>query len=127
MDLILIAFASAFAVIWLISYIPLKATALGKMWSPRLKFCNLLIPMDVGFTLLLICGSWVGLATAAAGIGMIIYNVFTGIGLSMAVLIMRKLIIPRWTKKFNLLKQEYDSQIHAERISKTARRHSHAM
>jgi hypothetical protein len=103
MEFIMIAFAAAFAVIWLITYIPLSSVMFGKIWSPRLKFCNLLIPMDVGLTLVLICGGWIGITTASTGIGMVTYNVFTGIGISVAVASTRKFIIPRWQQKFDIL------------------------
>jgi hypothetical protein len=107
MEFVMIAFAAAFAVVWLIDYIPLTSTLFGKLWSPKIKFCNLLVPMYVGFTLILICGGWIGITTASVGIGMITYNVFTGIGISMAVLVMRKFIIPRWQKQFDKEAAQY--------------------
>jgi hypothetical protein len=104
MDFILIAFAASFAVIWLITYIPIHSTLFGKSWSPRLWFCKTLIPMDVSLTLVLICGGWIGITTSQTGIGLITYNVFTGIGISLAVMSVRKFLIPRWTKKFNQIR-----------------------
>lgn len=110
MEFIMIAFAAAFAVVWLITYIPLHSTMFRKSWSPRLWFCKTLIPMDVTLTLVLICGGWIGITTASTGIGMVTYNVFTGIGISVAVLCIRKFLIPRWEKKYQQLSLEHKLQ-----------------
>lgn len=110
MDFVVIAFAASFAVVWLITYIPIHATIFGKSYSPRLFFCKFLVPMDVSLTLVLIMGGWIGISTAATGIGMICYNVFTGIGISLAVMAVRKFLIPRWTKKFEELSEEHKLQ-----------------
>lgn len=121
MEFVMIAFAAAFAIIWLISYIPLTVTVVNKMWSPRLKFCNLLVPMDVGLTLILICGGWIGITTASTGIGMVTYNVFTGIGISIAVASMRKFIIPRWQKQFDKEKELHASKKRLRSTSKISK------
>jgi hypothetical protein len=107
MEYILIAFAAAFALIWLITYIPTFSTFCGQCWSPRLWFCKTLIPMDVSLTLVLICGGWIGITTSQTGIGLVTYNVFTGIGISIAVVSIRKFLIPRWEKKFAQQKEQY--------------------
>jgi hypothetical protein len=107
MEYILIAFAAAFALIWLITYIPTFSTLFGKCWSPRLWFCKTLIPMDVSLTLVLICGGWIGITTSQTGIGLVTYNVFTGIGISVAVVSIRKFLIPRWEKQFATQKETY--------------------
>lgn len=99
-SLIFIAFGAAFAMIWLISYLPIYSTFLGKVYSPRLLICKILAPFDVAMTTILVCGSWVGCSTAATGIGMIIYNVMTGIGLSLGVQITRKWFVPKWKERF---------------------------
>lgn len=102
--LLIIAFGGAFAVIWLIQYIPLYSKILHRPYSPRLLACRILAPFDAVFTLLLVCGGWVGLSTSVTGISMMVYNVLTGIGLSVGVLLVKKFFVPRWEKKFEELK-----------------------
>ncbi len=98
--LLLVGFGGAFAVTWLVNYIPLMSTFFGKPYSPRLLICKTLGPFDALITLILVCGGWVGL-TAITGIGMMIYNVMTGIGLSMGVLFIKKVLKPRWKKQYD--------------------------
>ena len=83
--LLIVAFGGAFAIVWLLTYLPLVSSIAGKIFSPRLLVCKLLMPFDAGVTLFLVAGAWTGLATAVTGIGMMIYNVLTGIGLSVGV------------------------------------------
>jgi hypothetical protein len=111
MEFVLIAFAAAFSFTWLIHYIPLKAEFFKKTWSPRLAFCRILVPMDSAFTLVLICGAWIGITTSQTGIGLVTYNVFTGIGLSIAVQVMRSWIIPRWRKQYTALCQQNRQEV----------------
>lgn len=99
MSLILVGFGGAFAVCWLINYVPLISTIFGKTFSPRLLLCKTLGPLDAIVTIMLVTGGWVGLTTIT-GIGMMIYNVVTGIGLSMGVLFTKKVLKPRWEKKY---------------------------
>ena len=101
--LIWIAIGGSFAVVWLIHYIPIHSTAFGRSWSPRLAFCRLLEPLDAAMTLFLVCGAWVGLTSAVIGIGMMVYNVTTGIGISMGVLITKKVLLPRWKASYQRL------------------------
>ena len=65
---LLIAGGGAFAICWLINYIPLESKVGGKKFSPRLMFCKLLGPFDAGLTIILICGAWIGLTSAVTGI-----------------------------------------------------------
>jgi len=103
---IFIALGAAFTLIWMITYIPLYTVTFGRFWSPRLFFTRFMIAMDITFTMILIAGGWVGLSTVATGIGMVVYNVMTGIGLSIGILIVRKIFIPRWEKQFNQMKTQ---------------------
>ncbi len=98
MVLTLISFAAAFAVIYLLTYVPIKSTIGGKKFSPRLAMCKLLAPFDIFFTLLLIVGGFLGLT--AVGIGMMIFNVMVGIGISVGVIVTKKYFMPRWQKQF---------------------------
>jgi hypothetical protein len=99
--LFIIAFGSAFAIFWLINYIPITAKLTKKViFSPRLMMCKLLAPFDAAFTIILIIGGWVGLSTTVTGIGMMTFNVLTGIGLSLGVLFVKKFMVPRWEEKF---------------------------
>ena len=98
--LLIVAFGGSFAVVWLLHYLPLTSTIAGKTFSPRLIACKLLMPFDAGITLFLVAGAWTGLATAVTGIGMMVYNVLTGIGLSVGVVFTRKVLMPRWQKAY---------------------------
>lgn len=97
--LLLVGFGGAFAVCWLINYVPLVSTIFGKTFSPRLLVVKTLGPLDAIVTIMLVTGGWVGLTTIT-GIGMMIYNVVTGIGLSMGVLFTKKVLKPRWQKQY---------------------------
>jgi hypothetical protein len=103
--LFIIAFGSAFAVFWLIQYVPVIMT-LGKriVFSPRLLVCKLLAPFDAGMTLLLIVGGWVGISSSVVGISMMVFNVLVGLGLSIGVILIKKFMVPRWTKEFETKK-----------------------
>lgn len=98
--LLIVALGGTFAVVWLIHYIPLVSSIAGKHFSPRLLVCKVLAPFDAFITLFLVAGAWTGLATAVTGIGMMIYNVLTGIGLSLGVVFVRKVLKPRWEKEY---------------------------
>ena len=106
--LFLIAFGSSFAVIYLVShYVPLVASFFGKTWSPRLTLCKALLgPFDIVITIILICGAWIGFTTAVTGIGMMIYNVLTSIGLSIGVIFVKKVLAPRWRKQYAAILDE---------------------
>ena len=98
--LVIIALAGAGSIIYLLSYLPLVSRFAGKTISPRLIVCKILAPADVLITLFLVAGSWIGLTVAVTGISMIIYNVITGIGLSLGVIFTRKVLVPKWQSKF---------------------------
>jgi hypothetical protein len=101
-SLFLVAFGAAFAVIWLLMYIPnnAKVPFLNKTFSPRLIVCKALAPFDAGVTLILVAGGWLGI-TSAAGLGVTVFNVLSGIGLSMGILFTKKILVPRWEKELN--------------------------
>ena len=111
LSLLLIGLGGAFAVTWLIHYIPLSSTIFGKLWSPRLTACKALGPFDAFITMFLVVGAWVGLGTAVTGIGMMVYNVLTGIGLSLGVVFTKKVLSPRWRKQFQQLKDDQQEVI----------------
>lgn len=97
--LIFIALAATVAILVLLSYAPLHSTFMGRSYSPRLLIAKLIAPFDIGVTLLLVMGTIVGLTTVT-GIGNIIFNVATGLGLSLGAVIVRKLFVPIWRKKY---------------------------
>jgi hypothetical protein len=116
-SLLLVGFGGAFAVCWLINYVPLMSTFFGRPWSPRLLMCKTLGPLDVVVTIMLVTGGWVGLTTIT-GIGMMIYNVVTGIGLSMGVVFTKKVLKPRWEKQYKkLLDDQTEVIIIGEKVS----------
>ena len=99
--LLIIAFGGTFSIIWLINYIPLTSSFAGSIFSPRLLLCKFLAPADAALTLFLVMGAWTGLATTVTGISMVVYNVLTGIGISMGVLFVKRFLVPRWIKQFD--------------------------
>lgn len=102
--LLLVAFGASFAVVWLLGYVPIKKKRIfGKgIWSPKLFIArHILGPMDAGVTLILIGGGWVGL-TSALGISAMVYNVLSGIGLSLGVMFVKKFLAPRWERQFSV-------------------------
>ena len=97
--LFFVAFGATMGLLILLSYAPIHTRFLGKSISPRLIFAHLIAPADIGITLILIFGTIVGL-TAVTGIGNIVFNVATGLGLSGGAFITRKFMMPRWRRKF---------------------------
>ena len=104
--LFLIAIAGAFAVVYLLAaYVPLQTSTFGIKWSPRLFITKRLLgPADAVLTLILIGGSWIGF-TSVIGISSTVYNVLTGIGISMGVQIAKKLLYPHWKKEYDKLQR----------------------
>lgn len=98
--LLFIAFGGAFALVWLLHYVPLKSTILGKPYSPRLLVAKFVAPFDAFITILLVAGAWVGITTVT-GIGSMVYNVLTGLGLSLGAVFVRKVLVPRWETDYN--------------------------
>jgi len=99
-SLFIVSFGAAFAIVWLLMYVPIKwrIPFSEKYWSPRLALCKLLAPFDAGITMFLVAGGWLGL-TSAAGLGVTVFNVLSGIGLSMGVLFTQKVLVPKWRKE----------------------------
>ncbi len=107
--LLVIAFSSAGAVVYLLTYVPLVGRIGRKTYSPRLLVCKILAPFDALATLLLIAGGWFGIS-AAVGLGASIMNILTGIGISVGVIIVKKLMVPRWTKKYEQEVEGFEAQ-----------------
>jgi hypothetical protein len=102
MALLLVAGGATFACVWTLRYVPIikKVPFKNKYYSPRMFIINrLLEPMDAGITLILVAGSWIGI-TSALGISAMVYNVLSGIGLSVGVLVVKKFMAPRWEKQY---------------------------
>lgn len=102
--LIIVGLAAAGAVVWLIHYLPLQSKIFNIIFSPKLLFCKLLIPFDTTITIFLIAGAWIGV-TAITGIGMMIYNVSVGIGLSLGTVFTRKILAPKWKAEYKRLNE----------------------
>lgn len=122
--LLIVSAGAAFAVVWLLQYAPLISKKPKTIWlrknpetnkfailpivkyieySPRLFFCKLLIPFDIGITLFLVFAGMLGLSTAVTGISMMIFNVMTAIGWSVGVFLVHKFFKPRWEKQYKKL------------------------
>lgn len=118
--LILIAGGTTFSLIWLIHYSPILAKKprifwmknhpeTGKFcviprvgytpWSPRLFICKLLAPFDIGVSVFLVLASILGI-TLVTGISMLVYNILTAIGISIGVLVVHKILRPRWQEQY---------------------------
>lgn len=98
------ALGSAIAIGVLLGYAPVHKKVLNFHYSPRLMWCWLLPVVDVVVTLTLIGGSWFGFGKAM-GIQMTMFAVWTAIGLSAAVFVIRKLFINRWKAQFEQAKR----------------------
>ena len=98
--LLIVALGGTFGLVWIIHYIPNYASIFGFEFSPRLTFCKVMAPLDATLTIILTVGAWVGITSAALGINMMVYNVLTGIGISLGVLFIKKIMVPKWTKQF---------------------------
>ena len=97
--LLLVAGGATFACLWLLTYVPLTTKSFGKYWSPRISIVkNVLGPFDAGITMFLVAGGWIGI-TSALGISAMIYNVLSGIGLSVGVVIAKKIALPIWERQ----------------------------
>ena len=103
LSLTVIALGSSIAVGWILHYLPLHMKILQISFSPRLIACKLVAPFDTVITMLLICGAWVGFTTVT-GIGFMVYNVMTGIGLSLGAVFVRKVLAPKWERDYKELK-----------------------
>ena len=101
--LLVIAFIAAGSVIYLVTYIPLASSFAGREYSPRLIACKLLAPFDAAATLFLVIGPVVGLSVVVAGIGVIVYSTFVGVGLSIGVIFMKKIMLPKWENDYQTL------------------------
>lgn len=101
--LMVIAFLAAGSVIYLVAYVPLTSSFRGSKYSPRLIVCKLLAPFDAMATLFLVIGPVVGLSVVVAGIGTIVYSTFVGVGLSLGVIFMKKVMLPKWENDFSNL------------------------
>lgn len=109
--LLLVSAAGVFGIIYpIVRYIPLSTKMFGRVWSPRLQICKLLTLFDATFTFLLILGAWIGISTSVTGISMMVYNVMTGVGISIGIIVVQKFFIPRWQKEFEKIKTENKEQ-----------------
>jgi hypothetical protein len=109
--LLVIALIASASVIWLVNYAPIirernvtkrnifgRVVAIKKVyWSPRLKVCKLLIPLDIIATSTLI---GIPLFGGIHGIQSFVCGVFIGAGLTLGVIFIRKVMIPKWETQF---------------------------
>ena len=89
-----------FGLVWCIHYIPIHKTIFGLDFSPKLIFCKFLAPLDGILTVILTAGAWIGVTSAVMGINMMVYNVLTGIGISLGVVFVKKVLVPRWEAEY---------------------------
>lgn len=102
--IIFIAAGAVFSLLILLSYAPIHKKTLGVHWSPKLTIAKLIAPFDVTVTLFLVLGTILGL-TMVTGVGNIIFNIATGLGISAGSILVRKVLTPRWKKQFKAIKE----------------------
>lgn len=96
--LFLVSLMIAGSVVYLVTYVPLISTMYGKSWSPRLSVCKLLVPADIILTITLVL---VPMFVGVSGIMAFIASGFTAVGLSTGVYFTKKVLVPRWKRKYN--------------------------
>ena len=85
----------------LLGYLNVHRKSLGLFhWSPRLVACWLLPIIDATVTIYLIAGGWFGLSKSNMGIQMTLFSVWTSIGLSATVFVIRKMFVQKWREEF---------------------------
>ncbi|MCK9521803.1 MAG: hypothetical protein M0R76_02015 [Proteobacteria bacterium] len=99
--LLLVSALAAGSVIYLVTYAPLISKS-GR-WSPRLLVCKFLVPADIVVTTVLVLGPLFG---GIAGIFAFVAGIFTSVGLSAGVVIVRRVLMPRWKEKYLAQKKE---------------------
>jgi hypothetical protein len=100
---LLVSFGAAFSLIWMLSCVPNYKTIFTKSYSPRLSICKIFGSFGTGFTIIMVCGIWVGLMTAATGVNALIYHILTGMGLSLGIVFTKKTLIPKWEEQYERL------------------------
>lgn len=103
--IVFIATGAVFSLLILLGYAPVHRKFLGIHWSPKLMIARLIAPFDVSITLFLVLGTIVGL-TAVTGVGNIVFNIATGLGISAGSLLIRKMLVPRWKQQYKQAKQQ---------------------
>lgn len=99
------AIGAAIALGVLLGYAPVHSRILGINYSPRLIACWWLPIIDITVTLYLIAGNWFGLGNSNMGFMMTQLTIWTAIGLSLTVLIVRKMFKKRWIKQYEAAKR----------------------
>jgi len=102
--LLFIALVGSASIVYLLTYLPIHAKVLGVNISPRLIICKVIAPFDSVMTVLLVMGGWLGLGSAV-GLGMTVYSVASGVGLSVGAVFVRKVMVPKWRNKYKMLKE----------------------
>jgi len=103
--ILFIAVGSVFSLLILLGYAPVHKKTFGIHWSPKLFVAKLIAPFDVGITLFLVMGTILGL-TMVTGIGNIIFNIATGLGISAGSVLIRKVFVPHWKRQFKEIKED---------------------
>lgn len=101
------ALGAAIALGVLLGYAPIhkRTRWFGINYSPRLMACWLLPIVDIVVTLWLIAGNWFGLGSTNMGFMMTQLTIWTAIGLSLTVLIVRKMFKKTWIKQYEAAKR----------------------
>jgi hypothetical protein len=90
----------------IISKVPFSCFAKpeNKYFSPRLFFVKRILgKIDVVMCLFLFFGGLLGIKEA--GINMLLYEAFVGVGLTVGLNIMRRIFVPRWQAQFEKEKE----------------------
>lgn len=96
--LFLASLLAAGTVIYLVWHAPVTSSIGGIVFSPRLIICKLLIPADIILSLSMVVVPMV--AGVAGGLMAFVAGGFAAAGLSAGVFLVRKFLVPHWTKQF---------------------------
>lgn len=99
------AIGAAIALGVLLGYAPVHKRTFRVDYSPRLIACWWLPIIDITVTLYLIAGNWFGIGSSNMGFMMTQLTIWTAIGLSLTVFVVRKLFKKTWMKQFEQAKR----------------------
>lgn len=101
MDILFLMLAAMLALFILLYYVPLYRTIFGKSYSPRLLVVKGLPYLDVFITLYLLGGAI--FSPSDSSFVMVEFAVANAVGMSLAILLVRKYFRTKWEIKYNSL------------------------
>lgn len=105
MDILFLMIAAMVALFILLYYLPLSSITFGKFHSPRLLVVKALPALDVFITLYLLGGAI--FSPGNSSFVMIEFAVANAVGMSLAILLVRKYFKTKWEIKYNELLFKY--------------------